>query len=73
MAGDGGLIAGIAAWYASRIVIVGVEPSAAPCSVAPILPGLGGTGADRGVLIGEEQRDRYHTLCAGAFRVRTNH
>jgi threonine dehydratase len=28
----GGLITGIAAWYASRIEIVGVEPSAAPPS-----------------------------------------
>ena len=28
--GGGGLIAGIAAWYASRIKIIGVEPQAAP-------------------------------------------
>ncbi len=28
--GGGGLIAGIAAWYASRIKVIGVEPSASP-------------------------------------------
>jgi threonine dehydratase len=50
--GGGGLIAGIAAWYASRINIVGVEPSAAPTLTRALAAGhpvdaeAGGLAAD---------------------------
>jgi threonine dehydratase len=50
--GGGGLIAGIAAWYASRINIVGVEPSAAPTLTRALAAGhpvdaeAGGVAAD---------------------------
>ncbi len=50
--GGGGLIGGIAAWYASRIRIVGVEPEAAPTLNAALAAGrpvdaqTGGIAAD---------------------------
>jgi threonine dehydratase len=50
--GGGGLIAGIAAWYAGRIKIVGVEPSAAPTLTRALAAGrpvdaeAGGLAAD---------------------------
>jgi threonine dehydratase len=37
--GGGGLIAGIAAWYAGRIRVVGVEPEAAPTLTRALLAG----------------------------------
>ena len=50
--GGGGLIAGIAAWYASRIKVVGVEPEASPTlskaleTGRPVDVGAGGLAAD---------------------------
>jgi len=50
--GGGGLIAGIAAWYAGRVRIVGVEPEAAPTLTAAFAAGrpvdapAGGIAAD---------------------------
>jgi threonine dehydratase len=50
--GGGGLIAGIAAWYTSRIKVVGVEPSAAPTLTKALQAGYpvdaeaGGLAAD---------------------------
>ena len=50
--GGGGLIAGIAAWYAGRVRIVGVEPEAAPTLTAAFAAGrpvdapAGGVAAD---------------------------
>jgi threonine dehydratase len=50
--GGGGLIAGIAAWYAGRIKIVGVEPEASPTlskaleSGRPVDAEAGGLAAD---------------------------
>ncbi|HLI13680.1 MAG TPA: threonine/serine dehydratase [Alphaproteobacteria bacterium] len=50
--GGGGLIGGIAAWYASRIAVVGVEPEAAPTLTKALAAGrpvdaeAGGIAAD---------------------------
>jgi threonine dehydratase len=50
--GGGGLIGGIAAWYASRIKLVGVEPEAAPTLAKALAAGhpvdteTGGVAAD---------------------------
>jgi threonine dehydratase len=50
--GGGGLIAGVAAWYAGRIKVVGVEPSAAPTLTRALQAGhpvdseAGGVAAD---------------------------
>jgi threonine dehydratase len=50
--GGGGLIAGIAAWYGSRIKVIGVEPSAAPTLTKALQAGrpvdapAGGVAAD---------------------------
>jgi threonine dehydratase len=50
--GGGGLIGGIAAWYAGRVKIVGVEPEAAPTLTAALAAGgpvdapAGGVAAD---------------------------
>ncbi|MBR0937558.1 threonine/serine dehydratase [Bradyrhizobium jicamae] len=50
--GGGGLIAGIAAWYAGRIKVIGVEPSAAPTLTHALAAGhpvdaeAGGIAAD---------------------------
>jgi threonine dehydratase len=50
--GGGGLIAGVAAWYAGRIKVVGVEPSAAPTLTRALQAGhpvdaeAGGLAAD---------------------------
>ncbi|HET6926740.1 MAG TPA: threonine/serine dehydratase, partial [Hyphomicrobiaceae bacterium] len=50
--GGGGLIAGIAAWYAGRIKVVGVEPSASPTLTKALQAGrpvdaeVGGLAAD---------------------------
>jgi len=50
--GGGGLIAGIAAWYASRIPVIGVEPEAAPTLTRALAAGrpvdaeAGGIAAD---------------------------
>ena len=50
--GGGGLIAGIAAWYAGRIKVVGVEPEAAPTLTRALAAGrpvdaeAGGIAAD---------------------------
>jgi threonine dehydratase len=50
--GGGGLIGGIAAWYASRIRVIGVEPEAAPTlykaleAGRPVDAEMGGIAAD---------------------------
>jgi threonine dehydratase len=50
--GGGGLIAGIAAWYASRISVIGVEPERAPTLTRalqagrPVVAEAGGIAAD---------------------------
>jgi threonine dehydratase len=50
--GGGGLIAGIAAWYAGKVAVVGVEPEAAPtltkalAAGAPVDAEAGGIAAD---------------------------
>jgi len=50
--GGGGLIAGIAAWYAGRVKVIGVEPSAAPTLTRALAAGqpvdaeAGGIAAD---------------------------
>src|SRR5262249_52399334 len=47
--GGGGLIAGIAAWYAGRIRIVGVEPFASPTLTKALEAGRPGGAAARGL------------------------
>jgi threonine dehydratase len=50
--GGGGLIAGLAAWYAGRIKVIGVEPNAAPTLTTALAAGhpadaeVGGLAAD---------------------------
>lgn len=50
--GGGGFIAGIAAWYANGVKVVGVEPEACPCLAAarqagrPVDAAVGGIAAD---------------------------
>src|SRR5207248_1144243 len=50
--GGGGLIGGIAAWYARRIAVIGVEPEASPTMTAALQAGepvdaeAGGIAAD---------------------------
>ena len=77
--GGGGLIGGIAAWYASRIRIVGVEPEAAPTLTraleagCPVDAEAGGIAADS---LGPEAGWRTHVphragpreACLAGFR-----
>ena len=57
--GGGGLLGGIASWYAGRIRLVGVEPDQAPTLTAALAAGRpvdAPAGGDRGRLAGPEAR-----------------